>query len=231
VRLAILDDQALLRDGLKQILSIQNIFQSIKAYSSYEIEKLKVDVPDFLIIDVSVQVEDIDELLLDVFVSKNIPIVVFTNEVSPPIVLKSIRQGVRGYLLKSMKTKELLYAMDIILTGCTFFHYKISDLLLREFMEISCLEDKAPTLGQLNNRPHGLLTNREWEVLELLAKGFNNMMISEHLSISDKTAKVHVANILKKLKVSDRTTAAIIAVKKGWASLPNDDEVNELFNN
>ncbi|WP_209124487.1 response regulator transcription factor [Alkalihalobacillus sp. BA299] len=229
MRLAILDDQTLLRDGLKQILSIQNIFHSIKTYGSYEIEKLKDDIPDFLIIDLSVQTQRVFDLM-EFFISRNVSVVVFTNEVNPSIVLKSIRHGISGYMLKSMRTKELLYGMSVILKGCTFFHHQISDLLLKEYMEVSGLENKSK-LVQMKKRPLGLLTNREWEVLDLLAKGYNNTILSEELGISDKTAKVHVANILKKLKVSDRTTAVIIAVKRGWTTLPNECELDKLFNN
>lgn len=231
MRLAILDDQSLLRDGLKHILSIKNIFLSIKTYGSYEIEKLKIEVPDFLIIDLSIQVEDIFDLM-EFFISRNVTVVVFTNEENPIKVLKSIRQGISGYMLKSMRTKELLYAMDIILKGCTFFHHHISDFLLKEYMEVSGLENKIKKLDQIEEkRPEGLLTNREWEVLDLLAKGYNNTMISEHLNISDKTTKAHVSKILKKLKVSGRTAAVIIAVKRGWVTLPNEDELDKLLNN
>jgi len=230
LKLAILDDQSLFRDGLKQIFSLQNTFESIKTYGSYDIEKIKIEVPDFLLIDISVQVEKVS-VVMNYFISRNIPVVIFTNEVNPPLVLKSIRQGISGYLLKSMGTQELLYAMNVILKGCTFFHHSISDLLLKEYMKVSGLEDLTNKLTQLEKKPHGLLTNREWEVLGLLAKGYNNTMLSQELNISDKTAKVHVANILKKLNVSDRTTAAIIAVKKGWATLPNNEEVDKLFNN
>ncbi|WP_066412759.1 response regulator transcription factor [Sutcliffiella cohnii] len=233
MKLAILDDQSIMREGLKQILTLryQKMNLSVKTYSSTEIIKLKSELPEYLLIDISADLDDVYELI-EFFVSNHTQVIVFTNEIKPSIVLRTIRKGISGYMLKNMRTQELLKGMDVIFKNCTFFHHQISELIVNEYMKVSNLDNSFRKEQELKyNRPLGKFTNREWEVLDLLAKGYTNMMIGNHLNISDKTVKVHVANILKKLKVNDRTSAVIIAVKMGWTDLPDDKGILKLTKN
>lgn len=232
VKIAILDDQGLIREGLKQILSISTGCSLIETYNGDEIEKVKKNLPDVLILDLAVRIANVFDFI-DYCTRRNTSVVVMTNELEPNIILKAIRRGISGYLLKKMSTEELIKSLNIIFKGGTFFHHHISDVLLKDYLELSGVETRCNVFDIALNkaqRPNGLLTSREWEVLNLLVKGFNNTDLGEALNISPRTVKVHVSSLLKKLKVSDRTSAVILAVSKGWATLPKDEEIEILIN-
>nr|WP_249315580.1 response regulator transcription factor [Bacillus sp. FJAT-49711] len=95
-----------------------------------------------------------------------------------------------------------------MLNGLQYIHPKLVPILLRSYKNI-----------RAEKRPKKLLSQREWEILEQIVHGKNTETISEHLNIARKTVKNHIGNILKKLNVDDRTSAAVIAIKNRWVIL------------
>ena len=136
MNIAIVDDQTHFREGLKHIFSLnllKSLSPSVSTFSSYEIETLKKGPkPDFVLLDVTYKYQRTFPLI-SYFVNNNVSVVVFTNEVSKEVVMDCIRAGVKGYLLKSMNTKEILSALAIIINGGTYLHHFISGILIDEY--------------------------------------------------------------------------------------------------
>lgn len=111
--------------------------------------------------------------------------------------------GIHGYFHKDMKPSELLYAVKSILKGKCYIHPQFIPILLKEHKYTDV-------------RPKGFLTKREWDVLELIVKGYSNNAIATQLNIATKTAKSHILSLFRKLKVDNRTNAAVTAIKNNW---------------
>jgi NarL family two-component system response regulator LiaR len=123
-------------------------------------------------------------------------------------VFPAIRAGALGYLLKDSGPEELVQAIHQVYHGQSWLHPTIARKLLQELSHPS---DQRPGLD--------LLTEREIEVLQLVARGQSNREISSGLTISEATVRTHVSNILTKLNLSSRTQAALYALREGLASL------------
>lgn len=138
-----------------------------------------------------------------------------------PYIMETIRSGASGFLLKDMKLESIIEAIRIIFHGGFYIHPVMMSRIVQEIRRLSKLEgaihyihSKTPSIPW-----HEILTNREMEVLRLISQGKNNRSISEHLSISEKTVKNHVSNILYKLNVQDRTQAVLLAIRYGWVQV------------
>ena len=132
---------------------------------------------------------------------------------SPAIaLLQAIRAGAQGYLLKDIPPDELVHAIREASLGKVQLHPEIAKKLM------SAVAAQEGTLSRFDTSSHGGLTEREQEVLYLIADGLSNHEIAEKLVISEKTVKTHVSNILSKLHLEDRTQAAIYALKHGIAT-------------
>lgn len=147
--------------------------------------------------------------------------VLILSEHADPYVLETIRSGASGFLLKNTETKALMDAIRVIASGGVYIHPVMIGSLVNELRRLSRIE--GAIYYHYMAVPHvswrEVLTEREMEVLRLMAQGKNNRMISEHLYISEKTVKNHVSNILYKLNVQDRTQAVLMAMKYGWVQL------------
>jgi DNA-binding NarL/FixJ family response regulator len=121
-------------------------------------------------------------------------------------MLEVIRAGASGYLLKDVEPVELLKAIHTVYEGRPAFHPIVTSRLLGEYNRLSMPVRKDDEIS--------LLTEREKEVLGLIAQGESNKNIAHKLFISEKTVKNHITSIFRKLKVEDRTQAAIFAIKK-----------------
>ncbi|HEY4602049.1 MAG TPA: response regulator transcription factor [Cerasibacillus sp.] len=120
------------------------------------------------------------------------------------------RLKLQGYLYTEMEINEVINAIRMMLEKRTYVHPEWSEMLLQVY--------QSKVLNQ-TERPNGLLTEQEWNVLEQLVLGHKNCTIAKNLYISRNTVTNHVSSIIRKLRVQDRTGAALLAVKKGWISL------------
>ena len=117
---------------------------------------------------------------------------------------------VDGYISNKVSSSELNFAIHSILTGNQYIDRHISSILLRKYNRL--------TSGK-NNRPNGLLTDREWDILEQIVKGMKNEGIANTLHLSPRTVKNHIVSIFSKLGVDNRTSAALSAVRNGWVEI------------
>lgn len=205
INIAIIDDHKMVREGLRQLLEFEGDINVIAEAGDGEegYKVIKNDKPDVVLLDINMPVMNGLELLKKIRMENDktrILILTIHNEVE--YLSKAIEIGVNGYVLKDSESSELKKAIQAVNRGECYIQPSIAPLLL----EASNKEDKQDdTIGVLSSREH--------EVLKLIAEGLFNKEIAYKLSISEKTVKNHVSNIFKKIGVSDRTQAAVYAIK------------------
>jgi len=208
----LVDDHPLLRKGLRQLLAFEEELQIVaEASSGAEAIALANELdPDLIILDLNMQGMDghqtLKKLRDDGVTSR---IVMLTVSDSNEDVIKAISLGADGYLLKDSDPDELLEQIKKAVHGKMVLSEAVNAALADAIR--SPVEKPATDLSQL--------TNREQEILELIAKGRSNKLIARELDISDGTVKVHVKHLLKKLNLRSRVEAAVWMVnfqgKKG----------------
>ena len=209
MRVLIIDDHALFRVGLKGLLEQRNIeVVGVAAGGKEGIELASELKPDIVLLDL--RMPDMGGLeVLKVLREKvpDIPIVVLTTSDEEADLIKSLRSGAQGYLLKDMEPDELVGALRDIEKGKNVVAQNLTDALARMVQGDTTFED--------DEGPFSSLTPREHEILCLLADGQSNKLIARNLGISDGTVKLHVKAILRKLGIHSRVEAAVIAVEQG----------------
>lgn len=209
MRVIIIDDHALFRDGLKGLLeqrSIEVVGSASNGEEGIELaQKLK---PDIILLDLRMPSMNGLEVLGELRQrTSSIPVVMLTTSNEESDLIKSLRSGAQGYLLKDMEPDELVGALRDIEKGKNVVARDLTDALARMVQGETTLEDEEG--------PFAELTPREREILCLLAEGQSNKLIARNLGISDGTVKLHVKAILRKLGIHSRVEAAVIAVEQG----------------
>ena len=218
IKLLLADDHPMVRRGLQVFLATQSDIQLVgEAASGLEaIEKAEALQPDIILMDLKMPVLGGIEATRRLKQSHpDIKVIVLTSFSDQDHVIPAIRAGARGYLLKDIEPEELVRAVRRVYQGHVELHSEAAGLLMSLVAEPDALPVDAPAasgrgLGLLNT-----LTPREREVLKLIAQGKSNKEIGESLFITEKTVKTHISHLLDKLGLTDRTQAAILAVKQG----------------
>lgn len=208
ISVMIADDHSLMREGLKQILELEEDIKVVSLVSDGE-EVVKEAIktkPDVILLDINMpKMNGLDALrrLKDIGIeSKAIMLTIHDDK---EYLYETIRIGANGYVLKDSDSDTLLKAIRDVNDGRSYIQPSLSDLLVKEFYS---KEEKTQEDIYIES-----LTKREYEVLTLIAEGMNNKEIAEKLFISEKTVKNHVSNIFKKINVTDRVQAAIFSIK------------------
>ena len=212
IEIIIADDHMMIREGLKQLLELDGTMKVIvEANDGEECLNLlnKKIHPDILLLDINMPKKNGIEVL-EYIKQNKIPVKVLILTVHNEVeyLLKAVDIGIDGYLLKDSSYDELKEAIDVIISGNTY----IQPSLLPALNE--SMEDYA-----LDKEKIEWLTKRELDVLRLISKGCSNKKISDELTISERTVKNHISNIFKKIDVSDRTQAAVFAIKNNLIKL------------
>ncbi len=211
IRILIADDHAVVREGLRTLISSEPEMRVIgeAADGIQVVAKARAFQPDIIIMDLVMPHKDglqaISEITAE---SPNIRILVVTSFAEDAQVFSAIKAGALGYLLKDSLPQELLQALRDVYEGKLTLHPSIANKLIHELKE-------PPALPPAQDP----LTAREVEVLRLVAQGLSNQEIGEQLKISDWTVVTHVRNILGKLHLANRTQAALYALREGLAKL------------
>lgn len=205
VKIMLADDHILVREGIKSLLECdRNVEVIAEADDGLDcLKKLEFMNPDILLLDLSMPNMNGLEVLEELRKKRNsIKVLVLTVHGEGEYFIKAINNGADGYILKDSDTKELKQAISIVLKG---EHYIQSSLLpILESDTVENTDDKEKL---------EMLTKREKEILIQIAEGMLNKEIGVHLNISERTVKNHISNIFRKLDVSDRTQAAVFAIK------------------
>ena len=217
IQVLIVDDHAIVRDGIRSLLStIEDIDVVDEAATGREALNLfNRWKPDIVLMDlVMPEMDGIQAIQAIMEVHSEAKILVLTSFATDNKVFPAIKAGASGYLLKDSDSDELVRSIREVQRGESSIDPKIARKLLRE------LSDPPPQTPPPEVDP---LTERELEVLKLVARGQSNSEISKQLVISEGTVRTHVSNILGKLHLASRTQATLYALRKGLASL-NDGE-------
>jgi len=207
IRILIADDHSLVRQGLKQIVELEEDLKVI-AQASNGAESVDLALkykPDVILMDINMPVMNGIQAIT-CLKEKKCPskIIILTIHTDREYLIKIVQLGAQGYVLKDADSDVLINAIHTVYKGETFIQPNMAIELIKEFSN-----GKVPSQAKEKE----LLTQRELEVLELIAEGMLNKEIASALYISEKTVKNHVSNIFRKLNVSDRTQAAIYAFK------------------
>ena len=211
IRVLIADDQALFRRGLFVVLGTEEGVEVVaEAENGQEaIEKARELAPDVVLMDVRMPkvngIEAAATIRADLPTTKILMLTVSDEEED---LYEAIKAGANGYLLKEISVDEVAESIRAVMQGQSLISPSMASKLLSEF---NALVRRAEDRQQF---PAPALTNREIEVLRLVAKGMSNREIAEELYISENTVKNHVRNILEKLHLHNRMEAVIYAVKE-----------------
>jgi|SRR5215207_453648 len=207
IRLILVDDHAILREGLRSVLEREDDLVVVgEASSEPEAEAVVLAThPDVVLLDLKLSASsDFEGLSLCAKLSAAHPgigLLVLTTFLNEDLVVRAVHAGARGYVVKDVDTTELVRAIRAISGGESAFDARSAAAVVRSLTG--------------RTAPRQQLTDREIEVLRLLAAGLSNNKIGEELFISATTAKFHVSNIMRKLEVSRRAEAVYAASKRG----------------
>jgi NarL family two-component system response regulator LiaR len=218
IRVLLVDDHAVVRQGLRTFLELQDDSESLPievvgeaANGREAIEQARACQPDVVLLDL--MMPEMSGLEATPRILEACPIahvLILTSFGEEDSVIPALKAGAQGYLLKDIAPDELVQAVREAYRGRVQLHPEVAKKLVSAITareEPSATKPKATGLEEL--------TEREVEVLRLIAAGKSNREIAEEMVISDKTVKTHVSNLLSKLHLEDRTQAAIFALKHG----------------
>lgn len=201
IRVVLADDHVFVRDGIKSLLeneaNIEVVGEAIDGADALEV--VADSKPDLLIVDIRMPnltgIEVVEKLRSD---HNEVKIIMLSMHESEEYVLKSIKAGADGYLLKGSSKEEFLKALHTVAAGGKYFSGDISSILIGQLTNTSASLEPKQNLGE-----EMMITKREKEILTLLLSGKGNKEIAEALDISKRTAEVHRFNLMKKLKVKN----------------------------
>jgi NarL family two-component system response regulator LiaR len=216
IRILLVDDHAVVRQGLKAFLATEADIEVVGEASNGReaVEQVKRLKPDVVLMDlVMPQLDGIGATAEIKASSPDVDVIAMTSFIEDEKVFGAMRAGATGYVLKDADPDDVVHAIRSAAAGEVHLDPRVARRLMEELHP----SKQKPTPTQ------EALSEREIEVLKLVAKGYSNQVIGEHLIISPKTAKTHVSNILSKLGLSSRTQAAVYAMREGLVS---SDEAN-----
>jgi len=214
IKVFIADDHSMVRQGIKQLLELDVTIEVVGQAGDGELaikEIIRLN-PDIALLDINMPIingMDAIKILKEKKVKTKIIIVTIHNELE--YLLKAIDDGAEGYVLKDSDSDVLIEAIKTVNNNKTYIQ---SSMALQLARKMNGLADEKGDKNPISN-----LTKRELEVLILLTSGLLNKEIAKNLYISEKTVKNHVSNIFKKIQVSDRTQAAVFAIRNSIVDL------------
>ncbi len=218
IRILLCDDHAMFRQGLRSILETENAFRVIgEASSGREAVRYALEThPDIIVMDI--QMPELDGVAATKDILAEWPeakVIILTMYRQDTYVFEAIKVGARGYLLKDADANDLIESIRRVSEGETLLNADMAASILDEFKRV---KEVTPEHSE-----HKLsdLTEREAAILRLLAQGASNQEIAEKLEVSEKTVRNRLSEIFSKLRLNNRTQAALYALREGIATLPD----------
>ncbi len=211
IRVMLADDHILMREGIRQLLECDSTIEIVGEVSNGEqcIQMIRKVKPQVLLLDINMPVKNGIEVLKEIRQNKwNVKVLILTVHNEIEYLLKALDIGVDGYILKESEFSELQKAIHAVFSGESYIQPSLIPILNNRMVLRDKDKDKIEEL-----------TKRELEVLIEVANGKLNKEIANELKISERTVKNHISNIFKKIDVSDRTQAAVFAIKNDLIKL------------
>ena len=213
IRVALVDDHPIVRDGLVAVLSDEPDFEVVGTAPTAEdaLRLVSAQRPDVMLLDLELPgmggVEALPELAK---ASPTTRVIVFTAYDTEERVIGALRAGAKGYLLKGATSEEIAQAIRTVHAGGSHLSPRVAATVVAELRG-----ERAGSGSPARTRVAAALTTRERQVLRLVADGRTNKEIARELSITERTAKFHVTSLLNKLGADNRAQAAVLAVQRG----------------
>ncbi len=209
IRVLITDDHTVVRKGLSALIQTEHEMEVVGEAADGEeaVFKSRTLKPDVILMDLSMPRKDGVAAIAEIKQhNPNARILVLTSLAEDSKIMSAIKAGALGYLLKDAAPDELLRAIRTVAKGESSLHPSVAQKVLHS-IRTPVAEPQSDTL-----------TERENEILRLIAQGLPNQHIAKKLSISERTVRTHVSNILRKLHLPNRTQAALYAIREGLVS-------------
>lgn len=210
IRVLLADDHALFRQGVRRLLEAAEDIEVVGEAETGEgtVRLVEELAPDIVLLDVAMpNLSGIDAARLIKTSSPRTGVIMLTVHADEEYLFEAIKAGAMGYLLKDATPEELVRAIRVVHGGEGLLAPTMAAKVMREFARTRETKDLAGVLNPL--------TNREGEILQHVAAGLANKEIAHRLSISERTVKNHLSNIMEKLHVNSRTQAAVFALRSG----------------
>ena len=217
LRVLLIDDNADHLRGVKELITLESSYDVVGATTSANIgiNLIKKYRPDVVLMDINMPekdglqaIQEIERLGLDTRV------IALSGYDDSDLIFRAMKLGAKGYILKTMASAQLIYAIDEVAAGKIYLPSALSSRFFEYFQ--NSYKEEASASDSENLLTY--LTAREEEVLDLLTQGNNYKGIAGKLFISETTVKTHVNNIFQKLQVNDRTQAVLYALNNGFAN-------------
>lgn len=211
IRVMIADDHSLIREGLRQLLEFDGSIQVVgEAANGVEcLDNLAKYDPEVLLLDINMPEKNGIDVLKKMKEDKSsVKVLILTVHNELEYLMNAVDIGVEGYIMKDSDSSELKKAIRAVRDGENYIQSSLIPALNNRLLNRDVDKDKVASL-----------TNRELEVLVQVANGMFNKEIAMNLNISERTVKNHISNIFKKIDVSDRTQAAVFAIKNNIIKL------------
>jgi len=224
VKILLVDDHALFRVGMRQILEREPDFEIVAEADDPRsaFEAAATSLPEIVLLDLSLAppggIETTQRIKREV---PSAGIIALAVEEDEDQLFEAIKAGAAAFILKDISPEDLVTIIRRVNTGEYLINDKVfskpavASRVLKEFRELAVYgQEAAPIFAPLSPR--------EVEILDNIAKGMTNKQVAYALSISEQTVKNHMSSILRKLSVNDRTQAVVYAMKQGWIRIPED---------
>jgi len=215
LRLVIVDDHTLFREGLRTILEAEDDFEVVADLDSAEevVEFVWNNRPDLLILDIRMPTgSGLDAIPAVLKIHPGTQVMILTASDDRDEHIRAFRLGARAVVLKDSARQTLVQAIRTVCSGGTWVDPRMGTLRIEDLERLT-----SGGAGAALRREDGL-TDRELQIVQLVASGYKNKEVGATLSISERTVKTHLTNIFQKLGVRDRVGLVMYAIKKGLAS-------------
>lgn len=216
-RVLLIDDNADHLRGIKELINLETSYDIVGTTTSANmgINLIKKYQPDLVLMDINMPEKDGLQAIQEIEkLELGTKIIALSGYDDADLIFRAMKIGAKGYVLKTMASAQLIYAIDEVLSGKVYLPSALSSRFF-EYFQRTFKEEAA---NQNEENLLNYLTSREEEVLDLLTQGNNYKAIAAKLFISETTVKTHVNNIFQKLQVNDRTQAVLYALNNGFAN-------------
>ncbi len=215
-RIIVVDDNYEHLSGIKELIEIESDFDVVATATSASvaISLIKKYRPEIVLMDINMPEKDGLTAIAEIEkLDLGVRTIALTGYDDPDLIFRAMKIGAKGYILKTMASAQLIYAIDEVANGKIYLPATLSSRFFEYFQK--SFKEEAQTVSDEDNLLN-YLTQREEEVLDLLTQGITYKGVAQKLFISETTVKTHVNNIFQKLQVNDRTQAVLYALNNGF---------------
>lgn len=217
-KVLLIDDNYEHLAGIRELLNLEGTFDVVGIATNVTVglNLIKKYQPDIVLLDMNMPERDGLQGILDIAkLDLGTKVLALSGYDDADLIFRAMKIGARGYVLKTMASAQLIYAIEEVLNGKIYLPLALSSRFF-EYFQQSFREEANAKESQQEENLLDYLTQREEEVLELLTQGITYKGVANKLFISETTVKTHVNNIFQKLQVKEKTQAVLYAINKGF---------------